>query len=131
MNECVICLVEKNNFNKIWICQHEFCVDCCNNISNSTCPLCREKILIDQPKKNKNILDINFIRNLKIPHNLDLYLNKWSNKTCLDNNHEIVIRKTYGVIAICVECNIIQCFNYINYKNHKISKLFLCISSII
>jgi len=128
MNECVICLSEKNNFNKIWVCQHEFCIDCCNIISNSTCPLCREKNLINEPQSNKNILDINAIKKIKIPNNAHLYLNKWAKKTCINNNHEIVIRQTYGVIAICIECNIIQCFNYINYK---IPKLLLCILSII
>lgn len=114
MNECVICLSEKNNFNKLWICQHEFCVDCCNSISNLTCPLCREQQLINPSKKNKNILDINVIRMMKIPNNIESYLNQWNKKTCLNNNHEIVIRQTYGVIAICVDCNIIQCFNLLN-----------------
>lgn len=117
MNECAICLLEKNNFNKLWICNHTFCTECCEDISNSNisnCPLCREQELIIKSKNNNNILDINIMRTMKIPNNTDLYLNKWNKKTCLNNNHEIVIRQTYGVIAICVECNITQCFNLLN-----------------
>ena len=117
--ECTICLNEKNNdlFNKLWVCNHEFCIDCCNNITTTNiyrCPLCREQNFIsDENKVIINVLDINTIRNISHVFNEHLYLHKWNKKSCLSNNHEIIIRKTFGVIAICVECNIIQCFNYL------------------
>ena len=120
--ECVICLNKKSNdlFNKLWVCNHEFCIDCCNNMNTTNtycCPLCREQRFIsnnNETKETKNILDINTIINFSKVFNQNTYLNKWNKKSCFENNHQIIVRKTYGVIAICIECNIIQCFNYLN-----------------
>ena len=119
--ECTICLIKKNNnlFKKLWICNHEFCIVCCDNIVSTNiycCPLCREGTFLYNDNENKetqNILDINTIKNFSQVFNPHLYLNKWNKKNCLTNNHQIIIRKTFGVIAICIECNIIQCFNYL------------------
>ena len=124
---CVICIEEKdiNDFIGIWNCNHLFCVECVNDAIKkgiNNCFLCRSA------RKNRNnneqnqlfkyckenILNINNIRNIyKSPTNIQSYLEKWEKHQCINENHDFVIRQTYGVIMICVECNLIQCFNVI------------------
>jgi hypothetical protein len=59
-------------------------------------------------------MNINNIRNIRnIPTNNIPYLELWEKRECALQNHEFVIRQPYGVIMICVTCNLIQCFNVI------------------
>ena len=126
--ECCVCFnLINTDLSLKWQCNHNnICNLCSNKILNSInnkCPICRSfirknEILCNTPIdyiKYKNVLDINIISNLpNIPNNLNLYKNKWIRQECINSNHNLIIRQTYGVIIICADCNIIKSYNLIN-----------------
>ena len=120
--ECPICYEIKNSFSLPWSCGHSFCNICTENlISNDhNCPVCRDSTLIHYQINNEsnnlktNVLDINYIeKNIKKVHNEQSYISKWKKKQCINDNHNLIIRQTYGVIIICKDCNLIDSFNLI------------------
>ena len=116
-NSCSICLESLNN-NKIlkYECNHYFHENCINRWNNG-CPLCRakEKISnnINNSKNKENILDINYIKKLSNVNGSDrmIYINRWNDRECVNNNHKFIVSNPYGVLVICEDCNTIQCFN--------------------
>jgi len=119
--ECCICLLSFNlDDNKIskWNCKHFFHKECIVNWNNN-CPLCRcqQKYILNNKINNKinnnNILNINSIIQFNIfDDNIrKLYLDNWNDKYCLEDNHNFLVCKTYGVLVICKDCNTIQCMN--------------------
>ena len=117
--ECNICFEIKNSFSISWSCGHSFCNVCTENLisRNHNCPLCRNSELIYYEENNetsrlkKNILDIDAMERIgnKI-NNEHLYISKWKKKQCIDFNHNLIIRQTFGVIIICKDCNLIDTF---------------------
>ena len=131
VSTCVICIQEKNinDFIGIWHCEHLFCKNCVNNAIHrgiNTCFLCRsttKNTVYNNSSNNENyssnckgnVMNINSIRNIRnIPTNNIPYLERWEKRECIQRNHEFVIRQPYGVIMICVRCNLIQCFNLLS-----------------
>jgi len=116
-------------------CTH-FCHEVCINEWNRGCPICRALIRpIDRNvsiglisarhipiDRNVSTADGNvyttvdciegFDNVIQVPSEYEyLYKQQWKNRECINNNHTIIYRKPYGVIAICTQCLIIQCFN--------------------
>ena len=58
-------------------------------------------------------MDITHIRKLINVQQNDryLYLNKWNKRSCIDENHEMLIKSPYGTMVVCVNCNLIKIFN--------------------
>lgn len=118
--ECIICFEDKNNFKKLWICNHSFCNDCLiklqNRSSNLKCPICRTDKLLNYVQNhhnlNKNVLNINKVKKKDKLINESHYISQWKQKTCIDHNHTLIVRRIYGVIVICETCNLFDCFNY-------------------
>lgn len=114
---CSICLESLNN-NKIskYECNHYFHECCLKNWDNG-CPLCRaierNRNINSNSKNKQNILDINSMRNIKNLYGSDMmiYINKWNDRECVNNNHKFIVSNPYGVLVICEDCNTIQCFN--------------------
>ena len=125
---CVICINDKdiNDFIGLWQCNHLFCVECVNDATKkgiTTCFLCRSAHKNRNNNEQNEVfsrcidnqLNINSIRNLPIsPTNIQPYLENWEKRECVNENHEFVIKQPFGVIMICVDCNLIQCFNVIH-----------------
>jgi hypothetical protein len=137
VSTCVICIEERNidDFIGLWQCQHLFCKICVQYAIQkgiTTCFLCRSvrknighnldhnNIYNNAFSNNENyssnckvnVMNINNIRNIvNVPTNNIPYLELWEKRVCIQENHEFVIRQPYGVIMICVQCNLIQCFN--------------------
>ena len=130
VSTCVICIEEKNidDFIGLWNCEHLFCKNCVNDAIHrniTTCFLCRSvrknidhnsDINLENYSSNckVNVMNIDGIRNIvHVPANNIPYLEIWEKHECVLQNHEFVIRQPYGVIMICVRCNLIQTFNVI------------------
>ena len=128
---CIICIDEKNidDFIGLWQCNHLFCKNCVQDAIQkgiTTCFLCRSvrknighnsDINLENYSSNCkiNIMNIDGIRNIvHVPTNNIPYLERWEKNDCVQQNHEFVIRQPYGVIMICVQCNLIQIFNVLN-----------------
>ena len=127
---CIICNEEKNinDFIGLWHCQHLFCKICVQDAIQkgiTTCFLCRSfrnnldhNLGINQENYSSNckvnVMNIN-CRNIRnIPTNNIPYLERWEKRVCIQENHEFVIKQPYGVIVICTQCNLIQCFNVLS-----------------
>ena len=123
MNECAICYDDESTqeFISKWTCGHKFHSNCIENWHVS-CPYCRceqlDKSLIEsiswQISTNPtNILDIEKMRTINIVHGTktQIYLNKWKDRGCINNNHTLLCCQPSGVLLICEDCNTIQMFN--------------------
>ena len=121
--KCSICLnVLENDIISKWKCNHKFHSKCISTWNNG-CPLCRNNILIDDIFIEKFFTDDkinNFDRlhNLKVSkHHHSIYLNLWKNKSCIDNNHNFLLVRPYGVIVICKTCKRYECYNLMHNIN--------------
>ncbi len=116
---CPICFEHIEQLYRKWSCNHYFHESCVATWHYS-CPLCRtstrtiNEIQSTRPDDpTNNIMDIMEIRQL---HNVShasrhLYLNAWTKRSCIEENHEMLIKEPYGTIVICVNCNLIKAFN--------------------
>ena len=132
---CIICIEEKNinDFIGLWNCDHLFCKICVQDAIQkgiTTCFLCRSvrknighnlghNLGINQENYSSNctvnVMNINSIRSImNNPTNNVPYLERWEKRVCIQENHEFVIKQPYGVIMICTQCNLIQCFNVLS-----------------
>ena len=123
MNECAICYDDesKDEFIHKWVCGHEFHSNCVKTWHRS-CPYCRceqldesliESISWQISTNPTNILDIEKMRTINIVHDTktQIYLNKWKDRGCINNNHTLLCCEPFGVLLICEDCNTIQTFN--------------------
>ena len=111
--ECTICMnnKDKSEFISLWKCTHIFCKTCASGWKK-TCPCCRS--IRSNELNGISHLDIDsMINNYKhVPEeSRSVYLNKWKRRLCIENNHYINLLHTYGVMGICIECKICECFN--------------------
>lgn len=130
---CSICL-EKLNENegiKIFQCTHLYHPNCINNWKGN-CPDCRSQRLpstlrriCQWPIDNESTSELPSITdesiegfkrcNQRIPTNFHfIYHQKWKKNDCVTYNHNLIFLKPYGVVGICEDCKIIQCFNLIH-----------------
>lgn len=110
---CSICLenIQDKNISKgKYNCNHSFHNVCVSNWKGD-CPLCRASKLKELIYINERIEGFKNIQNCIPSSYINIYMNKWSNRYCLENNHSIFFRKPFGVIGVCETCNTIECFN--------------------
>ena len=86
MSQCCICLdtILNNNTYKCSHCNNIFHHDCILQLKKNICPLCRNTIIINNNTKY-NITFNNMTDNNNF--NLNQYIQKWSDKKCLQLNH--------------------------------------------
>ena len=115
--QCCICLEEKILMETK--CKHKFCNNCITEWTNknNNCPLCRESINQKNiNKKNLNIVIRRFPRELKI-YGMTVTPSKYLGtffEMCINEYHNIRIRKPFGVILVCDTCNKSKSYNWIN-----------------
>ena len=94
---CPICIEPITNNYQPYNCKHYYHEECVNQLNNSkckeyknNCSLCKAELKINIPKKKeyKNYVFNNF---LDRPLNIQYYINKWSDKNCIDSNHKLVL----------------------------------------
>ena len=117
---CSVCLDDKNNMVIPYECQHSYCSDCIKQW-NRPCPLCRSNFTNTNTNTNTNTtfntisqVSINCLlqNNQKLPiQHHALYKRTWKKNECIDNSHSLSYLSPYGVVVICEDCNIIQCYN--------------------
>jgi hypothetical protein len=115
---CSVCLDDKNNMVIPYECQHSYCSDCIKQW-NGPCPLCRSNFTNTNTNTNTNFTTIShesvngFLQNnqkVPIQHHA-LYKRTWKKHECIVNSHSLSYLSPYGVVVICKDCNIIQCYN--------------------
>jgi hypothetical protein len=115
---CPICLDDKNNTVIPYECQHSYCSDCIKQW-NRPCPLCRSNFTNTNTNTNTTFTTISqeivngFLQNnqkVPIQHHA-LYKRTWKKHECIDNSHTLSYLSPHGVVVICEDCNIIQCYN--------------------
>lgn len=119
-NDCAICfeLINKDNLGEIrWLCKHEFhknCIELWSLSGNNTCPLCRSELNIHPPPdttlSNDIIYSYSQLINVHMKYR-QIYNNNWPYTKCKNENHNIIYVKQFGVIGICTNCRILECFN--------------------
>ena len=125
-HNCPICFDNIEQLYTKWTCNHYFHEECINTWNHS-CPSCRNTNRLIQPNEppnephnesssdrpKNNIMDVSALRSLiQVPmDNRNMYLTNWGKPDCVDNNHELLILQPYGVMVICVNCNLIKTFN--------------------
>jgi len=120
---CCICLehLNENEDTKPYQCTHLYHSNCINNW-HGNCPTCRaEKIstILTNNNNTRNLSDISdesidaFKHNVpKVPINYhNIYHQTWKKNECVRHNHNLIFRRPYGVVGICEDCKIIQCYN--------------------
>jgi len=127
---CSICLenLNENEGTKAYVCSHLYHRECINNWRGN-CPMCRANRLptslriINLPSSDINsntelpsITDESiegFKRcHQRVPTNFhNIYHQKWKKNDCVRYNHNLVFLRPYGVVGICEDCKIIQCFS--------------------
>jgi|UniRef100_A0A6C0CYZ7 hypothetical protein len=121
---CSICLeyLNENEDTKPYQCTHLYHSNCINNW-HGNCPTCRAEksstTLTNNNNNTRNLSDISeesiegFKRcHQRIPTNFHfIYHQKWKKNDCVRYNHNLIFLKPYGVVGICEDCKIIQCFN--------------------
>jgi hypothetical protein len=119
---CSICLecVNENEGTKAYRCKHLYHANCSNKW-HGNCPTCRaEKISTTLTNNNtRNLSDITdeSIQGFKrchqnVPTNFhNIYHQTWKKNDCLRHNHNLIFLRPYGVVGICEDCKIIQCYN--------------------
>ena len=126
-SQCAICYDDENTSPLIhkWTCIHDekFHPTCIENWKGG-CPLCRNKELLEQYKpiprpipsyspgrrciSSEYLLNpLNHIPNQHKP----IYMEQWTQKICIENNHDLIFIEPYGVVGWCQNCDITQCFN--------------------
>jgi len=132
---CPICYdpLTENNSDCVrkWNCSHKFHKECIQSWNNG-CPLCRTTQLLTQYNTRRNsgsntnkinptnILDVNKMKTMYnyVPEqHKNIYLNTWKYRCCIRDNHNIMFIQPYGVLGICEDCNIIQCYN-VKHRSH-------------
>lgn len=120
---CPICLNEdefKSKFITKYKCIH-LCHEVCINQWNKGCPICRCSVLylsnevtdVDDKYVYTSVTSIEMFKKLiRVPSVYEnLYKQNWKKHECINNNHELIYTKPYGVTVICTNCLIIQCMN--------------------
>jgi hypothetical protein len=107
-DNCVVChekMIDIKSICNKYNCSHSFHKKCIINWRGS-CPLCRsikKEVIQSHPFKG-------IVRN--VPEQfISIYMNKWKNIECKQNNHSIFFKQPYGVIGVCETCTTIQAFN--------------------
>ena len=116
--ECTICYeeIEEHETYTKWTCDHSFHKNCVQKWNNG-CPNCRcmKNIHNDNVigKNKENVLNISLMKNINplVGDKKMIYLNKWNDRECINENHNFICSNGYGVILICEHCNTIQSFN--------------------
>ena len=116
--ECTICYeeIEEHETYTKWSCHHSFHKNCVQKWNNG-CPNCRcmKNIHNDHliGKNKTNVLNISLMKNINplVGFEKMIYLNKWNDKECITQNHNIICSNGYGVVLICEHCNTVQSFN--------------------
>jgi hypothetical protein len=123
---CPICYdpLTENNSECIqkWNCSHKFHRGCIERW-NKGCPLCRTlellrpNIIRQNNRTNKinplNTFDVNIMKTIhrEVPEEYkSKYTTTWNDKCCIRENHNMLFIQPYGVLGICEDCNIIQCY---------------------
>ena len=127
---CSICLehLNPNEGIKIYQCTHLHHPNCINNW-NGNCPYCRSqrlpstlRIITNHSIDNQSTSELPTITeesiegfkrcNQRVPTNFhNIYHQTWKKNDCVTNNHNLIFLKPYGVVGICEDCKIIQCFS--------------------
>lgn len=127
---CSICFENIEQLYSKWNCNHTFHYECVKNWNNG-CPYCRcrdlriiaanerqhyvltETEIRDKHFPKQNVLQIESMRQyIDVPGNSkDIYKSLWKKTDCITNNHEFLIKRSYGCIMICTSCNLIKTFN--------------------
>lgn len=127
---CSICFecVNVNEGTKAYTCKHLYHANCINNW-NGNCPTCRAqrltstlRIITNSSSDNNSTNDLPSITDESIegfkrchqivPTNFhNIYHQKWKKNDCVRYSHNLIFLKPYGVVGICENCKIIQCFN--------------------
>ena len=119
LENCCICFEHIEQLYTKWSCNHYFHEDCIKEW-NHACPLCRTQTRCVHENETQyhdyptnNIMTINHIRKLiNVPQHCHyLYLNVWNKRSCIDQDHEMLIKSPYGTIVVCVNYNLIKTFN--------------------
>lgn len=132
-DNCFICLTDlagekKQNFT----CQHDSfhkeCIDnwiqtCLNAHHTPTCPACRCKQLISSHHQYFNhtisiagesigpFPGIGPDETMQI-YGMDVTPSRYFVEGCTENEHSIILRKPFGVVAYCMDCSNIKAFGY-------------------
>lgn len=119
---CSICLehLNDNEDTKPYQCTHLYHYNCINKWYGN-CPTCRAE-KISTTLTNNNTMDLSDISDesierfkrchQRVPTNFhNIYHQKWKKNDCVRHNHNLIFLKPYGVLGICEDCKIIQCFN--------------------
>ena len=113
---CAICLnILENDIISKWKCNHKF-HNICISTWNNGCPICRNNVLIEDINEkfftDDKIKSFDRLHNLKVSNLYHIiYLNLWKNKSCIENKHNFLLVKPYGVIVICKTCKRYECHN--------------------
>ena len=121
---CSICLEPLDEGIKLYNCVHLY-HDNCINSWNGTCPVCRGQRLpstltiinnnSNQTNNNsiseESIYRFKSLNSIVPPEYNYIYHQKWEKNDCVNYNHRLIFLKPYGVLGICEDCKIIQCFN--------------------
>ena len=127
---CCVCLETNTTSQRIckWDCTHSFHAGCIERW-NVGCPLCRNNVLASSLNNidvhvgwtiSRNpvcILDVERMKERisQVPdEHIHIYKNEWKDRECIDANHRMIYFHTYGVIAICEDCNTTQSFNCVH-----------------
>ncbi len=130
MEQCAICLedIDNNDMTNPFKCIHTFHKKCITNLVNSSCEKKYNCCLCDaRVKDHYDSNNIKFNNMLEGTMNFDLnkYLDKWKNRECIKNNHNIII-ETIGDWSVNRNSSEIVKFNYkymlLECKNCNISQ---------
>lgn len=127
---CPICLdtIEINDISRPYNCDHIYHTECIKNLCDSSCKrkyncsLCNERIKYEY--KYTNFVFNNMLEGEKT-FDIDLYINKWKYKNCINNNHKLLI-ETLGDWDVSSTHNL-----KFNYKSMYIECLQCKITQII
>ena len=89
-NICVICLDSMNNTTyNCNNCNNNFHIECIKKLKKKQCPLCRNCIII--PYNSDYNVTFNNMDETDRIYDINLYINKWYDKKCLDNKHHFIL----------------------------------------
>ena len=109
---CSICLdkIEDHKGYKKFNCEHIHHKECIDSW-NGNCPICRVGYELKSNQISQDSIN-GYKKYLSVPKDFhNLYLSSWDERECIDNSHKLIFVKPYGVVGICEDCHIIQCFN--------------------
>ena len=116
MNNCAICLDDINENEKTipFKCNHTFHKKCISELVNSKCQkkynccLCNARVKYEYDSTN---IKFNNMLEGKMIFDLNKYLDKWKNKTCINNKHNILL-ETIGDWSFDERSSELLKFNY-------------------